>query len=191
MLFALFALWSLPFWLVLIAAAIVLTVAVENEKSFISILTLAGTLAFLQFVSGVPVIHFIFSHPTAIALYALLFLAVGVGWAVAKWYFYLRKTLARYKETKAEYLESRGAQTEHDLTDSDKQSLKYRVAGLFNPEVSDHKSDIIFWMSYWPFSMLGTLLNDFVRKIYNHLYTELSGLLQRMSDNMFAAHKIQ
>lgn len=53
------------------------------------------------------------------------------------------------------------------------------------PQASTNKTRIVAWMSFWPFSLVGTVVNDPVRRLLNWLYNLLSGTYQRMSDHIF------
>jgi hypothetical protein len=53
------------------------------------------------------------------------------------------------------------------------------------PSVSRCKSQIITWMTYWPWSALWTLINDPVRRFFCWAYEQLSGTLQAISNRAF------
>lgn len=56
----------------------------------------------------------------------------------------------------------------------------------FDLPASDHKERITTWMAFWPFSALGTLLDDLLFRVWEALYGFCSGLFQRVSDAVFA-----
>jgi hypothetical protein len=41
------------------------------------------------------------------------------------------------------------------------------------------------WMSFWPMSLLWTLLNDPIRKLFTEIYTRISGTLQKIADREY------
>jgi uncharacterized membrane protein (DUF485 family) len=55
----------------------------------------------------------------------------------------------------------------------------------FPPSADKNKGRIIFWMSYWPFSGVWTLINDPITR----LYRRLGALFQKISHSMFAKYK--
>jgi hypothetical protein len=57
--------------------------------------------------------------------------------------------------------------------------------GFGPPQVREHKSDIMLWMTYWPFSCVWTLINDPIRKIFRTIYANIAKSLQSISDRMF------
>ena len=67
----------------------------------------------------------------------------------------------------------------------------YKVTFEMSPEglkvslkAGDHKMIIISWMALWPFSMLGTLIADFLIHLWESIYKVLSSLYQRISDKV-------
>ena len=54
------------------------------------------------------------------------------------------------------------------------------------PSVRYNKARVISWATYWPASMLWTLINDPVHRFYEWMYRTLAGSLQRMADKKFA-----
>lgn len=53
------------------------------------------------------------------------------------------------------------------------------------PRATEHKSRITGWVGYWPFSMVGTMINDPLRKLIDFIFTWFNGLYQRMSNYIF------
>lgn len=193
MFLALFAFGTLWFWLIVAFAVISIIISVENDSSGFSILSLLGLFAFLDFVAKIPLISYLLHHPVLVLLLIVLYIGVGVGWSVTKWYFFLRKYLIKLKEEQQKYLDDRSIKNIEDATAEQRETFNYRTksSDYYNPKVSRYKSTIIFWMSYWPFSVIGTLLNDFFRKIFHHLYGKIAASLQRMSDKVFSGVKVE
>ena len=67
-------------------------------------------------------------------------------------------------------------------------SLKeqWRLSAPEKPSASDSKQDIMRWMSFWPFSMVWTLINDPVKKAFRAIYRGLQKSLQRIADRAWA-----
>jgi hypothetical protein len=142
----------------------------------------------LNYASHVPIIKFVLSDPKRTALLVLAYFAVGAIWGVVKWVFFVHSQLEQYNEAKARFL----AENKLTAIDTPKAAFDFRefISRRFsrvevNPQVSNHKADVTFWMSYWPFSALWTLINDPVRKFFRMIYTYLQGTMQSISDRMF------
>lgn len=189
---ALFAFGTIWFWIISAILLISVIIAVESDSgavSFVFSLVLAG---YLVSIGHGHLFKSIIHHPGRTLAYVLGYILIGVVWAVFKWYLHLRKSRQSIMEYLEKYADNQSFKSYNDFKDrataiqkadlADK--LKWRSE--YNPKVSSHKSSIMFWMSYWPFSFLGAILTDFVRNLYNHIYIQIAGFLQRMSDKMFA-----
>lgn len=53
-------------------------------------------------------------------------------------------------------------------------------------KVRDNKARILAWMSYWPASMLWTIINDPVRRFFEFVYENVGGYLQKIADNAYS-----
>lgn len=53
------------------------------------------------------------------------------------------------------------------------------------PQARHHKSTIVSWMMYWPFSVIGTCIFDFIRRGWNAVYNYISGLFDKIGDSVY------
>lgn len=180
---------SIWLWLVLVAAAILITVLVEAEVGGAATVALVATVLVTDFFFKVDFLAGIKLHPWALAGWTGVYFAAGAAWGLFKWYVFVHKALAAYREVKAAFLKEAGAT---ELTPA----LAYKLAqkvGLYSrrsvsstpPAASNYKGDIIRWMSYWPFSILGTLLNDVVRKAWTNIYNFMAQTYDRIAAHVF------
>lgn len=51
--------------------------------------------------------------------------------------------------------------------------------------VEDNKGRIVSWMTYWPWSMVWTLLNDPIRKLMQHIFYAMRGMLKKIAAKTF------
>jgi hypothetical protein len=56
------------------------------------------------------------------------------------------------------------------------------------PKASNNKARITAWIAFWPFSLVGTLVNDPVRRLVDFLFNQFKALYQRMSDAIFSSN---
>jgi hypothetical protein len=179
------------FWVSLIIFTLFLIGFVENEHGGKATFTLILSLLFLNFIAKLGIIFFVLHNPLKTVELLAAYLAVGVVWGVVKWSLYVHNQLDRYNEFKDKFLRENDAkeltpQLSREMQKTLRSQASYdsnRV--IVNPQVSEHKSTIILWMSYWPFSATWTLVNDPVRKLYQFVYSRLRGSLQAISDRMF------
>lgn len=62
---------------------------------------------------------------------------------------------------------------------------------LNKPLASDNKSKIIAWMSLWPFSLIGTVINDPVRRFFTFCFNRLKSSYQAISNHVFKDTELQ
>ena len=183
--FAALAFGTIWGWIILVVAFIVITALVENDKGFWAFL---GTLLSVILLCGGhfdSALHFIAANPGKVVLMILSYFVLGTVWSILKWFLYVNRQLEKYNERKAHWLHNENLTA---ITTSE-QALDFKrhlgTFGELSPQVREHKSDILLWMTYWPFSCLWTLINDPIRKIFRTIYVHITTSLQAISDRMF------
>lgn len=184
----LLAFGTIWFWFLAFAMICFLTMLVENEHGFGATVVFLFSLLALDWIWRVPLISIVWLHPgTTLTLVAVYFV-IGTIWSIIKWYLYLHNKLVTYNERKADFLEAHHAtELTPQLASEMKQSMcsswgpRYPIA----PNAREHKSDLTLWATYWPFSMLGTMLNDFVRKVWEYIYELFQSTYQKISHRVF------
>jgi hypothetical protein len=185
MLWPIIAFGSLSFWIILAVIAVVIMVLVENEQgtaSFLALLTLIlGITAFSNF----NLFDYVNNHYESLLYYLGIYLVGGCVWPVVKWYFYALKKLDVYKERKADWMASQGI--DGNVVPEDKKADFSRALKQYSkpPKVSENKGRILMWMSYWPLSLIYTVINDPFRRLFLMIYNRLGSLLQRISNSVF------
>jgi hypothetical protein len=150
----------------LVILLLILGALVENDYPGWSTLMAASSFALFMGMRGVTLPEtwlWIKTNPGILVLVAMAYLALGTGWAVIKWWSYVRKQLRNWKP-------------------------RNYGTGATEPQrilVKEHKSRIMTWMSFWPMSLLWTLLNDPIRKLFTEIYTRISGTLQKIADREY------
>ncbi len=174
------------FWLWLswpLVVAIVIAWEVHDDSSFAAFFTLiVGTIVFILFSPFAPDTgRWIWAYRGQIPIAAAIYFAVGSGWGVIKWQLYvlrkareyghrmvsLRKEFTQWGESGVSYTEWLSAR--HD----------------FPPSPSKNRSRIVTWMVWWPFSFLGSLFSDLIRRGFDWIYDELATLLGYLSRRAF------
>jgi hypothetical protein len=195
-----FAIGTWGFLVALAALAVAITIFAEEDGAKATITLILGAL-FLQFIARFDLLEYIREQPFTLLAYAGLYVAVGAGWSVLKWRFYVKSQRRIYDQLRKAFC------AEHDITAdfTDDQKRRwvdyleshYRVGrGPFRhysssstskviPDVTENKAAILRWMTYWPFSMLFTLLNDPVRRLFEWVYESLGKTLQAMANRAF------
>lgn len=186
--FELFFLGTLGFWALLALECIILITFVNYEKGGWATASLIGTVALVHFGSNLDVIASIAAHPYLTVGAIVAYFAIGTVWAIAKWKLFVDDLRAEYDEAKADFLEHKGVEgtvIPDELKRDWQRAAPHRTDSGKPPQARRHKSRILMWMSYWPWSVFWTFAHDFVVKVFNRIYNSISSLLQRISDNAF------
>jgi len=176
---------TLWFW-VLVAVASILIIfflerALDDEYhdtggGFPSTITILIFIALYYFLGSKQDVYDFFAYMRDYPWFTIgrvaAYIGIGVIWSIFKWYFFLQNK--KYQLTKK--MEDREID---EINESD------------IPQAKKNKARIISWMSYWPFSMLWTLINEPVKKTFRFIYSKIEGIFQKMSDRIFKDFKVK
>ncbi len=196
---SLFVIGTLWFWLLLAAAAVVMAVCVAREAFGRATLTLVATLAVLTLFGDFNVLSWLRHHSVSFLIYLSVYLAAGTAWSVAKWWFFVRNLRAGYDEGKLRFLRENkvdGTAIPAELREGWRRNAHRYMPdrlGRLAPDISegvvprarDYKGKIMSWMIYWPLSLIGTLIDDPIRKLFQAIFNAIQGAFQRISDRAF------
>jgi hypothetical protein len=166
-----FAFGTIGFWLLVITLSIVYTCAVELDKHGFAIFC-----TIVAAILGWKVIGPLFQHWQLLLLGVATYGVVGGAWSVFRWFKYCRKWIT--------------GNPYEDATTSELKDWHNGVEIRLNPEQyyaknlkpSEHKSRLIGWIVYWPFSFLWTIAGDLITSIYE----SLAGIYHRVSTHVIA-----
>ena len=153
---------TLWFWMLCVASAVLIIYSTETSDIsatlwFIISLALIGFLGNQDFFINIG--HWIIYSPGKTLLVCLGYFLLGTVWSFIKWGFFLHKK-------RRHYIDSNTKITEFDF--------KYLKA-------IKNKGKIINWMIYWPLSLLWTLINDPVKRIFEKIFYKVSSIYDKMS----------
>ena len=190
---------TILFLIGLVVVAVAAVVLTEIEYFGWATVLLITTLGAAQLLHMADVPAYVRGHAGQILLYALIYVVAGVAWSFAKWFSFLISYRDKYREAKAQFLKSKNLNPIgqiHDefmlsfqtyLLNEFRHDRSYRsMSYLVRPQASDNKARIVAWMSLWPLSFIGTVLNDPIRRLFNSLFNRFKALYQKMSDKVFA-----
>lgn len=189
----LLAFGSLAFFLEVLAVVILLCVLVEKDEGVWATVVFIGTVLSLNFLSKVPILDYIRTNPLRTVELVAAYFAIGVGWTLIKWYFFVHRKVVAYNEYKRNFLKSHNVDSltpalAAELADELSNANGYRNTrgvSATAPDPADHKGDLTRWGTYWPFSMVGTALNDVVRRAWEYVYEMLQTTYHRMAKAIF------
>jgi hypothetical protein len=134
-------------------------------------------------------------------LFVLGYLIAGVVWSFLKWNEFVKKKINIFKTTKAKLIVDRpdfNATNGKDLTEV---CERLRINGVsvwghnvnsmgeiilkITPIGSENKAAIVAWISYWPLSLLATLLNNPFRRLFEYVYSLVANAYDKISEKHF------
>ena len=169
---AFFAVGTFWFWVLAISIPVLLFLLVELEWPGWATASVLATILLLEFLGDANIFVFIRDNPILIVVSVFAYFCAGTVWSYFKWWFYARKKRHEYDEAMEYY----GRYNDN--------VLKPKVED-YKPRALDHKRRILIWMSYWPWSMVWTLINDFVKDIFEFIFHRLHDAYQKVSDDAF------
>lgn len=176
-----------------LAVPILITVLVEIEYFGWSTFAVLVSLAALYFLHSTDARVLLREYGPWLPVGIPGYVALGVVWSFFKWWSYLMGFRRAYRETRDSFVRIRGSEpyTTDDMKRHFSSNLavgtKYysNIVHLRKPQAHDNKARIVAWIGFWPFSFVGTLLNDPVRRLCEFAFNRLRGTYQRLSNRIF------
>ena len=202
--FELFVIGTFWFWLLIATEIILLFAFIENENGIGATVSVFVFAALLQWFGNVDIISYLRANPMFIVSCLGDHFAPGAVWCIIKWRIFCRDRLEDYEEARAKFLKERGqpagtkvvpvelrAEWKEAVENSGKYGYGYsgyKVSTKISadpPQVREYKSQIMRWMTFWVISMIWSLINDFVKRVFRSIYLKLATFLQSISDKMW------
>ena len=191
--FAAFAVGSLLWWLLTAVFVIGLCWSMAAESGFGATVCVIIYVLFLQFICHVNIFGLASTNPLTFISVILSYLAVGVIWSFAKWYFYLSNFVDKYKEARMDWLTNkmRGSaislftQVPDELKEEWKEHVKNSYGILERPSVSQNKARIARWITYWPASLIWSVIDDMLKAIVKRIIAVLDSWYQGILRNVY------
>ncbi len=173
------------FWVTSIVVIVAISALVADDRWGYPVFVLAVFFVFLASSRIFDIIAAIKASPSDAVKYFLGYLFVGAVWAIFKWWLYAKDRYRQYLSERAAFFK-RHKVSEWTPSLNDEWKASNRYSGLGDPPLAaDHKEKIVTWLAYWPFSMLGFLIRDWIKRLFTEIYERLSGLLDSISRSVF------
>ena len=150
-----FAFGTLGFWLLIVTLSVIYTISVEVDKHGLAIC--ATILAVLL---GWTNMTWLFHNWQLLLIGVAAYGITGGAWSIFRWFRYCRKFIEE-NPIKAIDKDTWEGGERRKMTPSEFYAEKLKP--------SDHKSRLIAWIVYWPWSLLWNFLGDFFTGIYDAL----------------------
>ncbi len=133
------------------------------EATAISIVTIIVFGIFGGKRTLIDILEYVKNNPVITISLIFLYFVLGIVWSFVKWYFFLNKIKIYLLKT----------------------TKKGDEFSIYTPKVSDHKSKITTWMTYWPLSMFWTMIDEPIKNTFKFIFGKIEKSYQKLSDNMF------
>lgn len=184
-------------WVVI---AILMAILLEFEKEGWATTFFSLGIALLLWNFRTDIWTFISSNPTATIGFTVTYILIGIVWSFLKWNSYVKNVFNKLKALKADFIREHkeindknrsifNMEVNHSgirrgdggtLYISDNTTLEAIIEKI-SPIASEKKSVITSWISYWPVSLMATLLNNPFRKFFEWVYDNLSGYYDKIT----------
>ena len=192
---ALFVFGTFWFWMLVVIVALVIATEVHFDKGTPATFTLIGTVVFLHFFSGVSIFQYAFHNLGWFLGGAVLYLLIGAClYSPAKLALHTKNLSDRYRREQVQFLRTNKFPDEADfktlapeLRQRWQEYVENRLLmdidqrdGSVTFDLHKRRATVIMWIGHWPFSLLGTLLNDPVRRAINFLYERMTVFYEKI-----------
>jgi hypothetical protein len=182
-------------WFSIIAAVVIMfSLELNSEGTATTAFSLAVALVLWNY--GPNIWNFISSDILTTSLFIVGYLVCGVVWSFIKWNEFVKSIFNIFNQVKSTFktleipkdltvfcdkLRSKGL----SIYGSSVESLEDVIENIM-PKGLDNKSRIVAWISYWPLSLIATLLNNPFRRLFERTYNLVSGLYDKISSTQKA-----
>ena len=178
------------YW-VLAAEVLFMFVCVANENNVAPVVSLVAFGALVHFFSDIHLVQFLKDNYTNCLFYSGVYLVVGVLWGFIKWWLFVVEVKEEYKQRRKVFMHKHNIIDPSHMSSPTIKDMFAREVNTSNipPRASEHKSEITGWISYWPISVIWSLISDFVTAFFKRIYKIFASSFQRISDHSFKEFK--
>ena len=188
----------LPF---LVITGIVMIISLERNKEAVASTFFSLATALILWTYGPEIWEFITQNIATTIYFSVGYVILGLIWSFIKWNQKVKNIFRTFGRLKTKFIEKYGAITDGNkeefyktLKDKfwysdysgkhsrfDKELSQEKVIKEITPKGIDNKGLIVSWISYWPLSLIGTLLNDPFRRFFEWIYESVSGFYDKIT----------
>lgn len=200
MIWELFLIGTFWFWALIAVEFFWLLACLHQENGWGIGLSLLGLGAILWLFGDFNVFAWIWTNPILMLECAAGYLLIGVGWSLSRWKMFCVDVREVLQETRSEFLRDKKIT---EITDEHRDDWRDRLRNAtwphtqkswrsidsiddIIPQAGEHKGTIMYWMGYWPLSMLWFFLHDMIERFFTAIYRKLKRLFQSIAQATFA-----
>ena len=176
-----------------IIAALVIIISLELQSEGTATTAFSLAIALLIWNYGTIVWGLMTANILVTVLFIVGYLLCGVIWSFLKWNEFVKSVYRKFKTVVNKFGELKAPNDIVNLCEklrlvgisvySSDVKTTSDIANKIMPKGLDNKASIVAWISYWPLSLLGTLLNNPFRRLFEYTYSLVSGLYDKISAN--------
>lgn len=194
---------NLWFWLLVAAEVVWLLGAAKAEKGFMGILGIVVFGLAMWLFGDFNIFQYTYQNPLWIIVFLSSYLFIGLFWSVLKWKWFVSACHDRYQESKRQFMSLSKLSGEAIPDDKKAEWLRYlgnhankilaascsyltiQTLEDIIPKAKNNKSRIIFWMSYWPFSLLWSIFHDFIEQTFKMIFERFQKIYENIAASRF------
>lgn len=200
---AFFTVGSWPFLGVLALALALIWFAEANEEGGWAVVPFVVFCLFVHFVSQFNLLDWSRENLTYLAWRAGEYLAAGFGYALFRWLLHLNRKTKELDVLAAQFREDNPFDGPMEAADD---GIRFKFAEFikrrYQPDIKarhgydpsqegvvplfgNNKYTFFRWFWWWPFSLVGWAVNDFIREVWDIIKQGLEGAANRLSALVF------
>ncbi len=194
----------LPF---LVVSAIVIIISLETDKEGVASTFFSLATALVIWAYGSEIWDFITNNILTTIYFSVTYVILGLIWSFIKWNQKVSKIFKLFTKLKNDFIAEHGEIIERSKDNIGNKKAFYRtleykfnygggtgkISSFFESKSIEevikeitpigikHKGKIISWISYWPLSLIGTILNDPFRRFFEWLYYSVSDFYDKIT----------
>lgn len=198
------------FWVLVTVEVVLLFSSVVYEKIGLAWTSIIIFSTLLWLFGDFNLVLFIIKNPVMSSACFAGYAILGSGWSIIKWYLFNGEIRESYDRIRDKFLLDNNisgntippelkTSWREKLSNKDNwtqannswhtyvpKSYSVRKAEDIAPQLSDFRATIVFWISFWPVSMLWSILHNFIEKFFNMIYNRLRAVYASISRKTFA-----
>lgn len=185
MLWPFVALGGYIFWASIAIFLLAMMLWIREDYLDVPFIAVGLFAAFVVAFVDVPWSWFAHNYLMVVMIFAV-YAVFGISWSFLKWLFFLQDKATEYTKNIASYQNNFTRAKDRGQYPDRSFAWYMRTEYDLPPSALKNKTRLMYWAFFWPFSILKFMLSDFLRKVWDFIYSKLSGLYQRVANAVFA-----
>lgn len=198
----LFLVGSFWFWAICVVEAAWLLRFLHEENGWGTGLSLIGLGVVLWFFGDFNVFAWAWTNPLFMLECIGAYLVLGAVWSLSKWKMLCVDLRDTFQEVKKDFriknkitkdtippnLRSKWLDFLNDSNWGKNRWLRGRINGIEDviPKPSEYKTAILYWLGYWPLSILWFFFHDMIERIFDWIYKTFTRVYHSIARSTFA-----